>query len=415
MTTSSQEEASTEAAAETESTPAASGNRRREGTGSSARRLLGAKQTQSSITFLAFLALFIGFAIWLGAPFTNADSRMLNVHQNTAILLLGLAALVTLVPGMFDLSIASMATLTTFLTIGLRTEQEYSIWVILVACLGVGALGGLLNGLLVERLNVNTFIATLGTGGLFLGASAVYSSGAQVAPVLDGPQLPTWFLEAGLFTQKCPEWLLVAALVAAAAMCASAAAGLRPAAVSTRNWLVIRAVAAVAAVILIKLVLDEWLQAVSVLVAGLFAVTLLLWVLMQHTSFGRHLRAVGSNRTAAQLAGVPVRATVIQAFVLGGVLSATAGIVLGSTQIVAVPNVAVPYLLPAFAAAFLSTVVFSSGQFTVWGSIIGGVFLVWVSQGLILGGLAPTWADIVNGAVLVVAVGLSGVLRRART
>ena len=70
------------------------------------------------------------------------------------------------------------------------------------------------------------------------------------------------------------------------------------------------------------------------------------------------------------------------------------------------------YLLPAFAAAFLSTVVLSSGRFKVWGTLIGGTFLVWVSQGLIVGGLAFTWTSVVNGAVLIAAVALSTVFRR---
>ena len=76
-------------------------------------------------------------------------------------------------------------------------------------------------------------------------------------------------------------------------------------------------------------------------------------------------------------------------------------------------DAAAGFLLPAFAAAFLSTVVFSNGQFTVWGTLIGGTFLVWVSQGLIIGGLPFTWTNVVNGAVLIAAVAVSTVLRRA--
>ena len=77
----------------------------------------------------------------------------------------------------------------------------------------------------------------------------------------------------------------------------------------------------------------------------------------------------------------------------------------------AAPGVAVDFLLPAFAAAFLSTVLFSRGGFTVWGTMTGGVFIVWVAQGLILGGLQYTWTDVVNGVVLVSAVALSTIFR----
>ena len=88
---------------------------------------------------------------------------------------------------------------------------------------------------------------------------------------------------------------------------------------------------------------------------------------------------------------------------------------LAANQGSASPGVAPGYLLPAFAAAFLSTVVLSTGRFTVWGTIIGGTFLVWVSQGLIVGGLAFTWTEVVNGVVLVLAVAVSTVLRKRRT
>ena len=57
----------------------------------------------------------------------------------------------------------------------------------------------------------------------------------------------------------------------------------------------------------------------------------------------------------------------------------------------------------------------STGRFTVWGTIIGGIFVVWISQGLIIGGVEPQWTDIVNGAVLVSAVALSAFMRRRRT
>jgi ribose/xylose/arabinose/galactoside ABC-type transport system permease subunit len=380
------------------------------------RRLsLGSPAVQSSLTFAAFIAIFVGYGIWLGSLFLNVSARVLDVHQNVPILLLALAALVTLLAGMFDLSIASLATLTTFLSIGLRTKDGLPFWLVLVVCLAVGVGSGLLNGLLVEVLGVNTFIATLGTSGILLGASQVYSSGTQLAPAADGDQLPSWFVEAGLFTQKCPVWLLTVAVVLVALGTVLALERRRPHGMSGRSWLLVRLVGiGVACLALLAAGVLERTREISVCAGFLLVVTLALWVLIQMTTFGRYLKATGSNREAAALAGVPVRGTVVRAFVIGGVLAASAGVVLGSTQGVAVSSVAVPYLLPAFAAAFLSTVVLSTGHFTVWGTVTGGIFLVWVSQGLILGGLPATWTDIVNGAVLVIAVALSTVVRGRR-
>jgi ribose/xylose/arabinose/galactoside ABC-type transport system permease subunit len=150
----------------------------------------------------------------------------------------------------------------------------------------------------------------------------------------------------------------------------------------------------------------SWVVALVVLVG------LGLWLLLEMTTYGRHLRATGANREAARLAGVRVRREVVKSFVLGSVLAA---VVLGASQGSAAPGVGATFLLPAFAAAFLSTVVLSTGRFTVWGTILGGIFVVWISQGLIIGGVPPQWTDVVNGVVLVSAVALSASMRRQRS
>ncbi|MCW2830749.1 MAG: hypothetical protein JWP31_1441, partial [Aeromicrobium sp.] len=158
-----------------------------------------------SLTFAAFVTIFIVYAFWLGDVFQNPDIRLLDIHSNTPVLLLALSVMVTLVSGQFDLSVGSMATLSAFLTVGLTVREEWPFWLTLVAVLAVGIGGGALNGFLVVRLRVNAFIATLATGGVFLGMSAVYSDGQVVAP--EDVQLPRWFSNMGSFSQKVPTWL----------------------------------------------------------------------------------------------------------------------------------------------------------------------------------------------------------------
>jgi ribose/xylose/arabinose/galactoside ABC-type transport system permease subunit len=378
-------------------------------------RVLLNPQAEASITVVGFAVLFAGYGIWLGGLFFNVESRLLDVHQNTPILLLGLAVVVTLIAGAFDLSVAGMATLTTFLTIGLTVKDGLPFGLVLVICVAVGAAGGLLNGFLVEKIGINTFIATLGTGGVFLGISNIYSSGTDIAPGSTGHQLPTWFNNFGSFSSKVPPVLLWIAVVAAAVIAYRALP--IPKRVSGRASIAWR-VGVIAVVLLVlifvaklpKIISNSSWQVATIIVAGF-----VLWIVMEFTTYGRYLRASGSNRTSASLSGVRVQREVIKAFVLGGVLAAMAGICLAASQGTAAPDVAGTFLLPAFAAAFLSTVVFSRGRFTVWGTIIGGIFVVWVSQGLIDGGLSPNWTDLVNGVVLIVAVALSSVLRRMRT
>jgi ribose/xylose/arabinose/galactoside ABC-type transport system permease subunit len=381
--------------------------------------LLGGTGLRGSLTFFAFLLIFAAYALWLGDKFTSADARLLDVHQNSAVLLLGLAVLITLIAGQFDLSVASLATLTAALTVGLKSSQGLPFALVLLVALVVGVVGGFVNGLLVERLKINTFIATLGTGGVFLGVSSVYSKGTQISPGTGSNALPTWFTgpdSFGALSGTVPSvvvWLAFAAFVVAMFF---ALRRLRPADYGPRTWdIAIGVCVAVVVGILLVLDLSSWIDQVSWTIGFVFVVAFVLWVLLGFTTYGRYVRATGSNAVAARLAGVHTGSETIKAFVLGGLLAALAGIVLAANQGAFSPGVATPFLLPAFAAAFLSTVMLSTGKFHVWGTILGGIFLVWVSQGLIVGGLPFQWTDVVNGVVLILAVAVSAVHNLRRT
>jgi ribose/xylose/arabinose/galactoside ABC-type transport system permease subunit len=380
------------------------------------RRVATSKLFQGSITFAAFVAVFVVYGFWLGDLFLSTETRFLDIHQNAPVLILGLAVMFTLIAGQFDLSVGGMATLTAFLSVGLSINQEWPFGVVIGLCLLIGLAGGLLNGFLVVRLRVNTFIATLGTGGVFAGLSSVYGKGTQLAPSDTTGQLPAWFSgpeSLGAFGHKFPAWLLWIALACVAVGAVLALRGQKPESRSQRSWDAISVgIVAAVAVVAFALGLPNWVDAVSWTIALLLVVGLVVWALLQFTTYGRYLHATGANPEAARLAGVKPGKETIKAFVMGGLLAALAGIVLAANQGSASPDVATGFLLPAFAAAFLSTVVLSTGRFTVWGAIVGGTFLVWVSQGLIVGGLAFTWTDVVNGTVLVAAVALSTVLRR---
>lgn len=382
-------------------------------------RIGGSKAIGGSITFVAFLAVFLVYTIWLGDKFTSTDARALDIHQNTPVLLLGLAVLVTLIAGQFDLSVASMATLTTFLAVGLPINQEWPFALALAVCLAVGLVGGAVNGFLVVKLRVNTFIATLGTGGVFLGLSAVYSGGTQVVQSAEKGTLPSWFSggnSLGAVGTKFPSALIWIGVAAAAVLVFLALRRNRPPQTEVRRWDAISAAAVVViGIVLFVLGLPNWVEAVSWTIGVLLIVALALWLLLDYTTFGRYLRATGSNPTAATLAGINPGKETFKAFVLGGVLAALAGVILGASQGTASPGAAVTFLLPAFAAAFLSTVILSTGRFHVWGTLIGGTFLVWVSQGLIVGGLPFTWTEVVNGVVLILAVAFSSIFRRRTT
>lgn len=385
------------------------------------RSMLGSRGFQGSISFLAFLVVFVVYAIWLGDTFASTQARALDIHQNAPVLILGLAVMLTLIAGQFDLSVGGMATLTTFLVVGLKITQDWPFVAVIAICLIIGLVGGLINGFLVVRLGVNTFIATLGTGGVFGGIASAYGKGTQLSPTANSKgTIPGWFSgpdSLGSFGSKLPSVILWIAVALVAIWCFTALRRRRPDSQAPRTWDAISAgiVFVGAAIGLLAVRIDHWVSAVSWTMGVLLIIALAMWLMLGHTTFGRYLHATGSNPEAARLAGVDPGRETVKAFVLGGLLAATAGIVLAANQGSASPDVATGFLLPAFAAAFLSTVVLSTGRFTVWGAVIGGTFLVWVSQGLIVGGLPFTWTDVVNGVVLIIAVALSTVFFRRQT
>lgn len=370
---------------------------------------------ESSVTTFVFVLLFAAFGIWLGGSFLQADGLLLDVHQNTPILLLSLSALVTVTPGLFDLSIAGVATLTVFSTIGLTVKQGLPLPLALVISEALGITVGLINAFLVERLRVTAFIATLGTGGIAAGVADMYAGGVVISPGNGGHPLPSWFTDFGSFAYKAPAWLTLLFVVAIGAIVFLNADRLRPLSWTRNRWLAAKVIVVVVIVVPIAIAFPvwRWMSAVSWMVIVLLIVAFILWVVMGHTTFGRHLQAIGSNRSAAVLTGVNARRQITKTFVLAGAISAFAGICLAATSGSAEPDAAASFLLPAFASVFLSTVVLSHGKYTVAGTVFSGIFVVWIGLALVIGGVSSQAIPVFNGAILVGAVALSTAIRRS--
>lgn len=142
------------------------------------------------------------------------------------------------------------------------------------------------------------------------------------------------------------------------------------------------------------------------------AISLLIFYLIDHTVFGRFLRATGANADAARLAGLDVRRLKGISFILGGSLAGIAGVLNLGAIGSAYPTVGPDYLLPAFAAAFLGSTMFRPGVFNVEGLLVGSLLLVVGVTGLGLVG-APAWVEpVFDGAILLIAIGVSFRSRR---
>ena len=140
-------------------------------------------------------------------------------------------------------------------------------------------------------------------------------------------------------------------------------------------------------------------------------VSLLVWYVLEHTSFGRRVYATGANPEAARLAGVRTSRVILGATVTCGVVSAFAGVLAASQLSTGDPTISTNYLLPAFAAVFLGSTQFKGGRFNVGGTLVAVAVLAIGVEGLQLGG-APVWMpNLFNGVALLLAVGFAQLQR----
>lgn len=143
-------------------------------------------------------------------------------------------------------------------------------------------------------------------------------------------------------------------------------------------------------------------------------VGVLMWLLLERTRFGKHLFAVGVNRTTARLSGVRVPVVVVATYALSGLLAAFGGfILLGFTQTVFL-NLGGPYLFPAIAAVVIGGTVLSGGKGSYWGTMSGALVLTLIDSLLRAMQLQEAYQLIILGVILVILISIYGRQRNLR-
>lgn len=367
-----------------------------------------------SATPIGFAVVLLGvYGLWLGGSFLNADARVFDVYQNTPSLILSIGLISCLACGQFDLSAGANASLSAILTVGLYLKQGFPMPLAIAVAVLVAGVVGVVNAIVVLRFRVNAFIATLAVSGILDGVASVYSGGSDIAPVPGGRRFPTWFAgdsSFGSFVQKAPFGLTVAVLIVLAA---SAILALHERAGASGNRRLSVEIAGIVVILAVTgyLIAGGVARQVCWQIVLLLVLAWLIWVVIRYTVVGRSMFAIGGNPIAARLTGINVLRISAGAFVLSGLMAGIAGVCLAANQASATPGEADGYILSAYAAVFVSTVMLSVGRFNVWGTILGGICLVYVGEGLVVGGLQFSWTDVINGVVLLLAVSLSTSIR----
>jgi ribose transport system permease protein len=285
---------------------------------------------------------------------TTANFRATMASQ-AVLAVAALAVMIPLLAGQFDLSIGANLGLTSVVFAAALGRHDVPLVVAAALAITVGAVVGLVNGLFVTRLSINSLIVTLGVVSLIRGALERYAAG-QV--LLDG--IPQSFKDLGSVLPS-NLWLGVPRIV---------------------------------------------------FIMG--AVALGVWYLIEHTPFGRYLGAVGSNSASARLVGLDVDRVVVGSFVFGGALAGVAGLLQVAYSGQANPAVGPNFTLPALAAAFLGASAIKPGRYNVVGTLVAIYFLAAAISGLNFVGLGQGIEPLFNGAALIIGVGVSSWLGRSR-
>ncbi len=225
--------------------------------------------------------------------------------------------------------------------------QGWPIPLALLATILLGLVIGWFNGFLITRLRINPLVATLGTMSAARGISLVITEGYNIS------SLPQAFLT---FGEQGPLRL---------------------------PWMV-------------------WIMVLLVVVGDL---------LLRKSSFFRQLYYIGGNERAARLSGISVDRVRIFAYMLSGALSAVAGILLASRLNTAVPTAGAGLELTVIAAGVIGGASLAGGEGSVFGAVLGIVFLSVVSNAVNLVNISTFWQQVVTGVALIAAVSADSFLR----
>lgn len=289
---------------------------------------------------IAFVIVAIGFSVLLPGTFATGNNVLAILDQAAPLMVMASGLIVVLVMKEFDLSIGAVAGACAAVSVTLMSYHGVSSIVAIVAGIGTGLIVGFMNGILVAKVGIPSFIATLATGSLLAGLELAIAN----TTIFEGlGDLYLQLTSATLF--GIPMAFVIAAVVA-----------------------------------------------------------IILGVILRFTIFGRHASAIGDNSVAARLVGLPVDRDRIIAFTISGGTAALAGVLLTSRAMSFYPGPGVGLLLPAYAAAFLSLSLGQGWRFNVGGTVLGVVFLGMITTGLTMLNQPPWVAAVVQGLVLLTTV-----------
>jgi putative multiple sugar transport system permease protein len=376
----------------------------------SLKQLFGGGARQFGMVF-ALIALVLVFHLATGGKVLTPTNAQNIINGNSYVLILAIGMVLVIIAGHIDLSVGSVAAVVGIVVALAIRDWGIPWWLGVLLGLAVGAVIGAWQGFWVAYVGIPGFITTL-AGMMFFRGANQYIGKSNTIPVpkeiqyLGAGYLPEWGPSTGINNSTLVLGIAaVAGVVWAETRRRRSARRLGAAAVPM--WVsVVRTGALVAVIVYATLLFGTGRVGTSFPFSGviLAALVLIYGFVSSRTITGRHVYAVGGNKVAASLSGVNIRRTNFFVMMNMSVLAALAGIVFIGRSTASGPFDGTNWELDAIAAVFIGGAAVSGGVGTVVGSLIGGLVMAVLNNGLQLMGVGSDSTQMIKGLVLLAAV-----------
>jgi len=297
-----------------------------------------------------------GISSFSTTPTNTLHEPWLNVttmlSSKAVMLVLALALMVPMMAGDYDMSVGALMTFCAMLTAVMNVWWKVPIWPAVILTIVSGIIVGAINGFLCAIIELDPFVITMGMQTLLAGVVLLISD-AMTITGLDQR------LKNAVYTGR--------------------------------------------------------LFGISYVFYYAILLAAILYYFFTFTSAGRRVLIVGSGRNVARLSGINTKRVRFLSFVAAGGLSGFAGVLYAGMLGAADPTSGLSYLMPSFAAVFLSTTMIVPGQFNPWGCVVSVYFLVTGTTGLSLMGISAAVQNVFYGVALIIAVAGSELVKRSQS
>ena len=296
---------------------------------------------KNNVGILSVLVLLCVIVSIATSKFLKPNNLISVLRQISINAYIALGMTLIIILGHIDLSVGAIVAMSGTLTVGFIVTQGLPIPVAILLGILLGMVAGLISGMIVTYFRVPAFIITMAMMNVCSGVAYVYSGGQATR------------INNDFFSAIGTGYLF--------------------------NTIPLPVVYMIILIIVISFLVGK-------------------------TKFGTYIYAIGGNREAARLSGVPIKKVEIAVFTISGVLSAFAGLVLCSRMYSGQPSVGNGYELDAIAACVLGGTSMSGGKGRISGTIFGAMVIGIISNGLNLIGVSSYWQLIVKGLIIACAV-----------